>query len=196
MQRHSICNVSKMSLLKGAMWWVSDRTRAKVYAFWGSECIWEMSSDREIPFVGIWVIEYWELSVSNSFVIRTLPMIRYDFWTAMLTRLSRVTLIGNSGAKLDLRSWRTDRSLSWSFNGRFLSELSEVLHQPTSPMAGAKTRYIHSCWSNFWSRTHVIKLVSSANTGYFYTMVRPRTAVPKRMMKFDPRGSPIPRHHR
>lgn len=38
-------------------------------------------------------------------------------------------------------------------------------------------------------RTHVVKLISSANTGYFYTLVRPRTAAPKRMMKFDPKGT-------
>ena len=38
-------------------------------------------------------------------------------------------------------------------------------------------------------RTHVIKLVSTAGTGYFYTLVRPRTARPKKMMKFDPRST-------
>ncbi|KAK0617193.1 hypothetical protein B0T14DRAFT_434106, partial [Immersiella caudata] len=36
------------------------------------------------------------------------------------------------------------------------------------------------------SRTLIVRLISMAKTGYFYTFTRPRTSLPMSMLKYDP----------
>ena len=39
------------------------------------------------------------------------------------------------------------------------------------------------------SRIVIVRLLSMAATGYFYTFTRPRTALPMSMLKYDPIGT-------
>lgn len=38
------------------------------------------------------------------------------------------------------------------------------------------------------SRIIIVRLLSMASTGYFYTFTRPRTSLPMSMLKYDPIG--------
>lgn len=43
------------------------------------------------------------------------------------------------------------------------------------------------------SRIIIVRLLSMAATGYFYTFTRPRTSLPMSMLKYDPIGTiPLP----
>lgn len=37
-------------------------------------------------------------------------------------------------------------------------------------------------------RTMIVRMISSAQTGFFYTAVRPRQGIPMSAIKYDPRG--------
>ncbi|KAL2161973.1 hypothetical protein VTH06DRAFT_7758 [Thermothelomyces fergusii] len=43
------------------------------------------------------------------------------------------------------------------------------------------------------SRIINVRLISMAMTGYFYTLTRPRTALPMSMIKYDPIGTRSPK---
>jgi hypothetical protein len=53
---------------------------------------------------------------------------------------------------------------------------------------------IANSWCAAKSRTVIVRLVSMAATGFFYTFTRPRTSLPMSMLKYDPISKPLPAH--